>query len=68
MRNMVLVPALALLMSTGAVAGTKVVNGVEVRDWSAVDTNKDHSVSPQEMQQFLQEQWDKRQGKNKQAQ
>jgi hypothetical protein len=68
MRNMVVVSALALLMSTGAVAGTKMENGVEVRDWSAVDVNKDHSVSPQEMQQFLQEQWAKRQGKDKQGQ
>lgn len=68
MRNIVVVSAIGLLMSTAAVAGTKIVNGVEVRDWSAVDTNKDHSVSAQEMQQFLEAQWAKRQGKDKQAQ
>jgi hypothetical protein len=41
---------------------------VEVRDWSAVDVNKDNHVSPQEMEQFLQEQWAKRQGRDKPAQ
>jgi hypothetical protein len=33
------------------------VSGSAVRDWSAIDTNKDHSVSPEEMQKFLTEVW-----------
>ena len=57
-----------LLVSTGAVAATKIVNGAEVRDWSAVDLNKDHYISPEEMRQFLQVQLDKRQGKQNQRQ
>jgi hypothetical protein len=28
-----------------------------VRDWSAIDTDKDHSISPDEMQKFLTEIW-----------
>lgn len=46
-----------------AVAGTKVENGVEVRDWSAIDLNKDHSISPEEMEKFLKEQWAKKNNK-----
>lgn len=46
-----------------AVAGTKVENGVEVRDWSAIDLNKDHSISPEEMEKFLKEQWTKKNNK-----
>jgi hypothetical protein len=68
MRKTVLFCSAFLLVSTGAVAATKIVNGVEVRDWSAVDLNKDHYISPEEMQQFLQAQWDKRQGKQSQGQ
>jgi hypothetical protein len=49
-----------LLFSTAAVAGTKIVNGVEVRDWDAVDSNKDHYISPDEMRKHLEEQWAKR--------
>ncbi len=52
--------AVMLLMWAGAVsAGTKMVNGVEVRDWEAIDTNRDHSISPEEMKQFLEAQWAK---------
>ena len=28
-----------------------------VRDWTAIDTDKDHSISPEEMQKFLTEVW-----------
>lgn len=28
-----------------------------VRDWSAIDTDKDHSISPEEMQKFLTGVW-----------
>lgn len=36
-----------------ALGGTKMVNGVEVRDWEAIDTNKDGVISPEEMEKFL---------------
>lgn len=50
--------ALGLALSaTGVTAGTKVVNGTEVRDWETVDTNKDGSISPEEMEKFLQATW-----------
>jgi hypothetical protein len=49
-----------LMFSTAAVAGTKMVNGVEVRDWNAIDTNKEHYISPAEMKKHLEEQWAKR--------
>jgi hypothetical protein len=68
MRKRMFVCTALLLISTGAVAATKIVNGVEVRDWSAVDLNKDHYISPEEMRQFLQAQWEKRQGKQSQGQ
>ncbi len=28
-----------------------------VRDWNAIDTNKDHSISPEEMEKFLTGVW-----------
>lgn len=28
-----------------------------VRDWSAIDTDKDHSISPEEMQKYLDGVW-----------
>lgn len=43
-----------------ALAGTKTVNGVDVRDWQAIDSNKDHSISPEEIEKFLQEEWSKK--------
>ena len=34
-----------------------------VRDWAAIDTDKDHSISPEEMEKFLNEVWNaKRKG------
>lgn len=47
------------LGSAAAFAGTKVVNGTEVRDWESVDANKDGSISPEEMEKFLQATWAK---------
>ncbi len=44
--------ALAFVFLT-ALGGTKMVNGVEVRDWEAIDTNKDGVISPEEMEKFL---------------
>lgn len=29
----------------------------ETRDWSAIDTNKDHHISPEEMEKYLKEVW-----------
>lgn len=28
-----------------------------VRNWTAIDTNRDHSISPDEMQKFLEQGW-----------
>lgn len=50
--------ALALGVST-AYAGTKLVNGVEIRDWRAIDADKDNAISPTEMERFLQSSWSK---------
>jgi hypothetical protein len=47
------------LSSTTLVAGTKMENGTEVRDWQAIDGNKDHLISPEEMEKFLQATWAK---------
>ena len=41
-------------------AGTKVVNGTEVRDWETVDSNKDRLISPEEMEKFLKDTWGKK--------
>jgi hypothetical protein len=45
------------LGSAVSFAGVKTVNGVEVRDWQAIDVNKDGSISPEEMEKFLQDTW-----------
>ena len=29
----------------------------EVRDWAQIDSNKDHLISPDEMERYLQESW-----------
>ncbi len=42
-----------LPLSQVTLAGTKIVNGTEVRDWEAIDTNKDGSISPEEIEKFL---------------
>jgi hypothetical protein len=57
------VAAAALILPLAApmaVAGTKTVNGIEVRDWQAVDIDKDGSISPEEMEKFLKETWGKK--------
>lgn len=59
MRKFVMPLAVLAIVSTGAVAGTKTVDGIEVRDWAAVDKDRDHLVSPQEMEKFLKDQWEK---------
>lgn len=33
------------------------LKAADVRDWSAIDTNKDHSISPEEMQKYLNGVW-----------
>ncbi len=59
MRKFVMPLAVLALVSTGAVAGTKTSDGIEVRDWAAIDKDRDHLISPQEMEKHLKEQWDK---------
>jgi hypothetical protein len=51
----ILVPAfVALALVAGsAVAATGKTAKPETRDWSAVDTNRDGLVSPEEMEAFL---------------
>jgi hypothetical protein len=51
----ILVPAfVALALVAGsAVAATGKAAKPETRDWSAVDTNRDGLVSPEEMEAFL---------------
>ncbi|NJD34294.1 MAG: hypothetical protein FIA96_05575 [Betaproteobacteria bacterium] len=63
MRKFVMPLAVLALISTGAIAGTKTSDGIEVRDWAAIDKDRDHLVSPQEMEKYLKDQWEK----NKQA-
>ena len=62
-----LIAAIALVAlvfgPTVSFAGVKTVNGVEVRDWQAVDADKDGSISPEEMEKFLQDTWAKNKNK-----
>lgn len=60
-----LIAAAALVAFGSAVsfAGVKTVSGVEVRDWQAIDVNKDGSISPEEMEKFLQDTWAKNKNK-----
>ncbi len=46
-----------------AFAGTTTVNGIEVRDWQAIDVNKDRAISPEEMDKFLRDTWEKNSSK-----
>ena len=32
-------------------------NKPETRDWAKIDTNRDHLISPDEMQKYLEESW-----------
>lgn len=59
MRKFVMPIAVLALVSTGAVAGTKIVDGIEVRDWAVIDKDRDHLVSPEEMEKHLKDQWEK---------
>lgn len=38
-------------------AGLAGANATEVRNWAAIDTNKDHSIQPEEMEKYLTESW-----------
>ncbi|HZP87983.1 MAG TPA: hypothetical protein VFB54_14295 [Burkholderiales bacterium] len=47
-----------LVASTAAMAADTTTQGsVEVRDWAAIDTNKDNLISPDEMQKYLESRW-----------
>lgn len=46
--------------TTGQATGGSGARGV--RDWTAIDIDRDHSISPEEMQKFLEKAWaDKKQ-------
>ena len=55
--------AAVALGSAVSFADVKTVNGVEVRDWQVIDVNKDRSISPEEMEKFLQDTWEKNKNK-----
>ena len=57
--NSITATAMAALVfvATSVVAGTAIVSGKEVRNWQAIDVNKDNSISPEEMETFLKEIW-----------
>ena len=57
--NTITATAMAALVfvATPVVAGTAIVSGAEVRNWQAIDVNKDNSISPEEMETFLKEIW-----------
>ena len=55
--------AAVALGSAVSFADVKTVNGVEVRDWQVIDVNKDRSISPEEMEKFLQDTWAKNKNK-----
>jgi hypothetical protein len=37
--------------------GSKGNQSTELRDWAAIDTNKDHYIQPEEMEKYLNESW-----------
>jgi hypothetical protein len=39
------------------VKGEAGTSSTEVRNWAAIDTNKDHSIQPEEMEKYLTESW-----------
>jgi hypothetical protein len=46
------------LVATGSGAATLgAVDRSEIRDWARIDKDKDHLISPEEMQAYLQESW-----------
>ena len=38
-------------------SGTASANSTEVRNWAAIDTNKDHSIQAEEMERYLADSW-----------
>lgn len=61
-RNMIKagITAISLvLISSVSFAATKQVDGIEVRDWAAIDVDKDHYISAQEMEAALRSTWAK---------
>jgi hypothetical protein len=45
------------LAATGASTAALGADRAAIRDWAAIDTNKDGLISPDEMEKHLQEQW-----------
>lgn len=46
------------LQATGTGAATLgAANKPETRDWARIDTNRDHLISPDEMQRYLEQSW-----------
>ncbi|MGL4190884.1 MAG: hypothetical protein ACRCTM_18650 [Sphaerotilus sulfidivorans] len=46
------------LQATGSGAATLgAASKPETRDWAKIDTNRDHLISPDEMQKYLEESW-----------
>jgi len=40
-----------------AATGAATTGAAKTRDWQAIDTNKDHYISPSEMQAYLNKVW-----------
>ncbi len=54
--------ALSLLLAAGVTLPAVAADASETatRDWAAIDTNKDGSISPEEMEVFLKSVWEKK--------
>jgi hypothetical protein len=45
------------LAANQAAAAAATTGAAKTRDWQAIDTNKDHYISPSEMQAYLNKVW-----------
>ena len=58
LRLTLLLPVVVAVLSVSAFAAQSTAKP-QTRDWSAIDTNNDHYISPEEMQAYLQHVWQK---------
>jgi len=58
LRLTLLLPVVVAVLSVSAFAAQSTAKP-QTRDWSAIDTNHDHYISPEEMQAYLQHVWQK---------
>jgi hypothetical protein len=56
-KNATVKPGVAGPSGSKGEVGTGGTQSTEVRNWAAIDSNKDHSIQPEEMEKYLTDSW-----------